>query len=229
MIDDAGSGETVGESAYRAIRNDLIFGRLKPGARLRLEGLRKTYGISVTTLREILNRLSSEGFVTAEGQKGFQVTPVSERDLREIAELRILIEVHALQQAIAEGDLDWEAAVVAAHHKLQAMETRMMAGDTSVREQWKQADWQFHRALIAGAGSRALLAVHGAVFDKYLRYQMIGLTFRGEIAAEEHRALKDAALARDAARAADLLRRHIHGGVEDAMTRSRVTAMMAAD
>lgn len=229
MIDDGDNGDTVGETAYRAIRNDLIFGRLKPGAKLRLEGLRKSYGISVTTLREILNRLSSEGFVIAEGQKGFQVTPISGRDLREIADLRILIEVHALQQAIAEGDLDWEAAVVAAHYKLHAMESRMMAGDTSVREQWKQADWQFHRALIAGAGSRALLAVHGAVFDKYLRYQMIGLTFRGAIAAEEHRALKDAALARDAAQAAAILRQHINGGVDDAMNRTRANQIMAAD
>ncbi len=228
MIDDPATSDTVGETAYRAMRNDLIFGRLKPGAKLRLEGLRKTYGISVTTLREILNRLSSEGFVTAEGQKGFQVTPISERDLREVAELRILLEVHALEQAIADGDLDWEADVVAAHYKLHAMETKMMSGDTSVREQWKSADWQFHRALIAGAGSRALLAVHGSVFDKYLRYQMIGLTFRGEIAAEEHRALKDAALARDAVRAAAILRKHINGGVEDAVTRTRTSLSIVA-
>jgi DNA-binding GntR family transcriptional regulator len=58
-----------------------------------------------------------------------------------------------------------------------------------------------------------LLAVHGSVFDKYLRYQMRLLTFRGDVAAAEHRALLDAALARDAVRAEEILRRHIEGGV----------------
>ena len=58
---------------------------------------------------------------------------------------------------------------------------------------------------------------HAAVFDKYLRYQMIALSFRGEIAAEEHAALLRAALARDGAAATATLERHITGGVEHAL------------
>ena len=229
MIEESGEAETVGEIAYRKIRSDIIFGRLKPEAKLRLEALRKDYNISVTTLREIFNRLTSEGFITAEGQKGFRVASVSERDLRELAELRILIEGYALRGAIANGDLEWEAAIVAAHYRLQVMESRMLAGDTSIREQWKNADWQFHRALISGAGSRVLLDVHASVFDKYLRYQMISLTYRGEIAAREHTALKDAALARDAATAVKILEKHIAGGVEDSVRRSKEKGLQAAE
>ena len=229
MIDETLNGETVGETAYRAIRNDIIFGKLKPSSRLRLEALRRTYGISVTTLREILNRLNSDGFVIAEGQKGFQVAPVSARNLRELAELRIMIEGHALQRSIQNGDLDWEAAIVAAHYKLHAMEARMLAGDTSVRERWKNADWQFHRALIAGAASEALMVAHASVFDKYLRYQMISLTFRGEVAAREHMMLRDAALSRDAARAVEILKVHIEGGVEDSIAQAHAADLDAAE
>ncbi|TCD16695.1 GntR family transcriptional regulator [Oricola cellulosilytica] len=206
--------DTIGDTAYRNIRNDIIFGRLKPSERLRLEPLRRRYNVSVTTLREILNRLTSDGFVVAEGQKGFEVAPVSDSDLREVADLRILLECHALERSFAQGDLDWEAGVVAAYHKLHVLEKQMMAGETSVRENWKNADWQFHRALIGGCGSRRLMELHGSVFDKYLRYQMLTLTFRGEKAAAEHRSLLDAALAHDAAAAARVLRDHILGGVE---------------
>ena len=69
--------ETVGDSAWRRIRADILFGRLKPGEKLKLEKLKTSYGASVSTLREILNRLASERLVLAEGQKGFEVAPVS--------------------------------------------------------------------------------------------------------------------------------------------------------
>jgi DNA-binding GntR family transcriptional regulator len=53
--------ETVGERVYRRLRNDIVFGRLAPGQKLKLEVLKDSYGISVSTLRELLNRLTSEG------------------------------------------------------------------------------------------------------------------------------------------------------------------------
>ena len=83
---------SVGESAYQKIRSDIIFGRLPPGRKLKLDRLKADYGASVSTLREILNRLHSERLVVAEGQKGFEVAPVSIANLREIAALRQLLE-----------------------------------------------------------------------------------------------------------------------------------------
>lgn len=196
------------------LRRDIIFGRLGPGERLKLEGLRGRYGVSVSTLRETLSRLASEGFVLAEGQRGFEVAPISAANLREIATLRALLECHALELSFATGGIDWEAGVVAAHHKLAQMEARMATGDDTIKEEWKRYDWEFHRALIAACGSPELVAVHSSVFDKYLRYQMLCLTHRGEIAAGEHQALKEAALARDATRARAILTGHIEGGVQ---------------
>ncbi len=210
-------GLSVGAGTYEAIRHDIIFGRLGPGTKLRLERLKAEYGAGVSTIREALNRLASEGFVVAEGQRGFAVARMSAEDLREIADLRILVECHALRLSIEAGDTEWEGLVVSAHHKLHRMEERMQAGDTSVRETWKQYDWEFHQALISACGSRQLMEVHGTIFDKYLRYQMRTLTFRGATAAAEHRALRDAALRRDSHAAQTVLRRHIEGGVEHSL------------
>lgn len=208
--------ESVAEISYRRIRGDIIFGRLVPGQKLRLENLKETYETSISTLREILNRLSSEGLVLAEGQKGFEVSPVSVADLKETAELRLLLEAHALDQSFARGDVDWEAGLVAAHYKLERMERLMKAGDTSQSEDWKRYDWEFHQALIAACGSTLLMETHAAVFDKYLRYQMVALSYRGDVAAKEHRQLLDAALKRDGEGAKRILALHIQGGVEHA-------------
>ncbi|MDF2971901.1 MAG: GntR family transcriptional regulator, partial [Microvirga sp.] len=54
---------SIADRAYDRIRADIVFGRLAPGLRLRLDRLAEDYGASVSTLREILSRLSSEGLV----------------------------------------------------------------------------------------------------------------------------------------------------------------------
>ncbi len=211
------SSPTVSETTYRQIRTDIIFGRLEPAEKLKLDQLRERYGASISTLREILNRLASDGLVVAEGQRGFEVAPVSRDNLFEIAALRQLLECYALDLSFAAGDMDWEGRVVAAHHKLSQMEKRMMAGDRTVTAEWKRYDWEFHQALISACGSRTLMETHAAIFDKYLRYQMLSLTFRGEIAAIEHKQMLDCALKRDAATAQEILRRHVAAGVDHAL------------
>ncbi|MGB8554402.1 MAG: GntR family transcriptional regulator, partial [Pseudolabrys sp.] len=98
--------ETVGERVYRRLRNDIVFGRLAPGQKLKLEVLKDSYGISVSTLRELLNRLTSEGLIVAESARGFKVAPVSAENFKELANLRLLLESHALQRSFALGDMD---------------------------------------------------------------------------------------------------------------------------
>lgn len=211
------TSKSVAESTYAQLRTDIIFGRLKPDEKLKLDMLKQRYGASVSTLREILNRLASDGFVIAEGQRGFEVAPVSPGNLHEVSALRLILECHALELSFAAGEMEWEGRVVAAHHKLHQMELRMLDGDLSAKEQWKRYDWEFHQALISACGSGELMSVHRAVFDKYLRYQMISLTFRGEKAAGEHKMLLEAALARQATKAQEILRIHVAGGVEHSL------------
>lgn len=210
----AKSLNVVGASTYLRIKRDIIFGDLAPGSKLKLEGLRQRYEASMSTLRETLNRLASEGFVDAQDQRGFFVTPVSREDLIEIANLRVLLECHALRLSVAKGDTDWEGNLVAAHHKLHLMEQKMLTGDDSQKEDWKRYDWEFHLALIEACGSRNLLSLHAVLFDKYLRYQMLVLTNRGQVAVQEHKDMFDAALARDIDGAAKSLQSHIEGGLE---------------
>ena len=68
--------------------------------------------------------------------------------------------------------------------------------------------------MIAACGSKNLLSLHAVLYDKYLRYQMLVLTYRGEEAVEEHREMFDAALARDVEHAARTLQTHIEKGLD---------------
>ncbi|MBS0319779.1 MAG: GntR family transcriptional regulator [Proteobacteria bacterium] len=204
---------TVGAATYRRVRADILYGRLAPGQKLPLERMRDTYGSAVGTLREVLNALAAEGFVRAEGARGFEVEPVSPADLREIGSLRLLLECDALRHSFAAGDVEWEARVVAAHHKLASIELQVTPGDRSGEEVFRRYDWEFHNALLSACGSRLLLDLHSRIYDKYLRYLVLASVFRGEPVATEHRALMQCALARDWQRAQALTTTHVQACV----------------
>jgi DNA-binding GntR family transcriptional regulator len=219
LLERTDAGDAVGDDTYRRLRTDVVFGRLRPGQKLRLEGLKETYGVSVSTLREILNRLTAEGLVIAEGRRGFEVAPVSVEDLKELAELRLLLESHAMQTSFANADVEWEGRVVSAHHKLASTE-RLMEQGLGELEQWKRYDSEFHQALISNCGSRVLMETYGLVFDKYFRYQMVAFTYRGAEPAQQHRKLLECALKRDAETARAVLTRHVNNCVEHALKTS---------
>ena len=65
------------------------------------------------------------------------------------------------------------------------------------------------------------MEAHANAFDRYLRYLMVAACFRGDVAADEHRRLRDCALARDAAGAARVLER-AHRGLRRARPRQRL-------
>jgi DNA-binding GntR family transcriptional regulator len=187
----------VGESTYRRVRADIVYGRLAPGQKLTLERMRSAYGSAVSTLREIFNGLASEGLITAEGARGFEVAAISPDNLREVAAMRQLLECDALRSSFEAGDVEWESRVVGAHHKLASFEKRRAAGDRTAEEMLRRYDWEFHNALISACGSRLLIDMHAGIYDKYLRYLMLAAVFRGAPVVEEHQQLLTHALARD--------------------------------
>ena len=204
---------TVVNSTYQKIKHDIIFGDLEPASKLKLDSLKTKYSTSMSTLRESLNRLASEEFVIAEEQRGFFVAPVSREDLTEIADLRVMLECHALKLSIERGDTDWEGNLVAAHHKLSLMEKQMKIGNESIIEDWKRYDWEFHLAMIAACEIKNLLSLHSIIYQKYLRYQMRVLTYRGEQAVEEHQEMFESAIKRDTKVAVKSLKEHIENGL----------------
>jgi DNA-binding GntR family transcriptional regulator len=218
----AETSETISDVVFRQIRQDIISGALAPGAKIKLEQAKEHYSISVSSLREILSRLAMENLVLAEGQRGFEVSPASRKELEELADLRTVLETHAIGLSFAAGNLEWEGRIVAAHHKLATAERKLLTGDTSRTIDWVRYDWEFHQAIVSACNSATLMATLSSIFDRFLRYHMLAQSFRGRAVVDDHKLLFELALKRDVEGARAVIVRHIQSGVEHVLKSGRI-------
>lgn len=201
----------LADRAYRELRQAIVRGEFEPGARLRVEELTRRFAVSSSPLREALNRLSGQGLVRSLENRGFRVAPLTAKDVSDIARVRTLVECEALRDSIAHGDDAWESQAVAAAHALELTERR--AGDAAqvLNDDWSARHRAFHLSLYAACTSPLLLELADVLFDNAERYRRWSARHREAPRRknDEHRQLLAAALARDAERAVELLRRHI--------------------
>lgn len=208
---EADEPKTLVEAAYKRLRRDIIEGVHPPGEKLRVEHLKEQYDVGAGTLREALLLLVTDALVVGQGQRGFRVAPISLADFEDITRTRVLLETEALRQAIALGNEDWEAGVVAAFHRLSRAEEKLALHDANATEEWEKRNRAFHEALIAASPSRWIRHFQQILYQQSERYRRLSL-FRRPIPRDvhaEHQALVDAVLARDTTRATSILAEHI--------------------
>jgi DNA-binding GntR family transcriptional regulator len=194
---------TLATSIHERLRKDILLGVFRPGERLRIDALCERYDVGATPLREALNRLSAEGLVTREEQRGFRVAPVSLDDLAELTKTCRWISELGLRESIRNGDAEWEEQVVLAAHRLSRVPREGAEGYGSFNPEWEERHRAFHLALIAACGSRWLIDFFSMLMDRNARYRYLAFADRSEPrdVEAEHRAIVEAALARDADRA----------------------------
>lgn len=205
---------TLGTTLAERIRDDIVCGVYLPNARLRLSDLSQRYQASPIPVREALTRLASAGFILSEPQRGFRVTSISLEELQDITECRIFTEREALRRSIKNGDVEWEANLVSAHHHLQRL--RMVSdGQPGMDRMWDAAHTRFHQALLAACDSKWLLHMTEMMREQTARYRHLSIcaskdetTSASRNVPAEHQALLQAALDRDEEKALDLLAEH---------------------
>ena len=205
---------SVTENIFKKIKYDIVFGNLEPDQKLKLNLLQTEYNVSISILREVLNRLCGDGFIIYKVQKGFFVSPISKKDLYEIADLRITLETHALEISIKNKDYEWEAELLGAYHKLNHAENELEKNNLNAKSLWTKYDAEFHQMLIKKCNSLNLIKIHEVIFDKYLRYQLLILKYRGKDSIKEHKDLLDYSLISNIQKAQNTLRDHIKKGVD---------------
>lgn len=203
------------EVVYEQIRADIIAARLRQGEKLLLSALQARYGVSLSVVRESLARLASDGLVIADPQRGFRISAISREDLVDCMRTRIAIEGMALQLAIAKGDAAWQAKVEQAHDRL-----RNVSRQTDV-VQWAALHQQFHELLVAPCGSPWLLRFRHTLFEQSERYRNAAIhqttmLNQAEVDAQ-HRALVDAVLQRNPAKAQFAMDVHLSATLERAL------------
>ena len=198
---------TLASTIFATLREEILSGALPPDTKINLRGLCERFDVAFSPVREALNRLSSQNLVVQTDRRGFKVAPVSLEELADITRARCLVNEAALRASIATGGADWEEAVVLAFHRLM----RIPRDDRSPGESsWTPAHKHFHRSLLAACGSEWLLDYSDRLFDAAERYRLIGLSAGGDWgdANEEHRAIMQAAIDREADEAVRLLCGH---------------------
>ncbi|WP_413756875.1 GntR family transcriptional regulator [Streptomyces sp. MMBL 11-3] len=202
--------QMLSEQVHAHLRDAIMRGEHAPGAALKPQDLAKEQGVSLAVAREALVRLVGEGLADRLPNRGFAVPSFSDRRWQEIAEARRTVEPAVLRMSVERGDVDWEARVRAAHHRLVRTPAYLPEEGEYYTEAWSEAHRVFHRTLLEGCGNPVLLETFDRLWTaSELARRWSALRAPGRDAAKEHRMLEEAALARDADTAAAVLVRHL--------------------
>lgn len=178
-----------------------------------MSGLKERYDLGIGPLREALSQLVAERLVVAISQRGYRVAPMSLAELHDLYDARAQLEGLILRLAIERGDDGWEADILAKAHTL----AKVMEVNTpdELLEVWDTRHKAFHTAIASGCNSPNLLQVREGLFDQVERYRHLWLreTVFSEAALErkrqEHAALVEVILQRQADRASTMMREHL--------------------
>ncbi|KAB1142504.1 GntR family transcriptional regulator [Streptomyces luteolifulvus] len=202
--------QMLSEQVYAHLRDAIMRGDYAPGDALKPQDLAKEQGVSLAVVREALVRVVGEGLADRLPNRGFAVPAFSDRRWQEIAEARRTIEPVVLRMSIERGDVDWEARVRAAHHRLARTPAYAPEQGAYYSGAWSEAHRVFHRTLLEGCGNPVLLETFDRMWtasELARRWSAYRAPDRDHVG--EHRRLEEAALARDAGTAAGVLARHL--------------------
>jgi DNA-binding GntR family transcriptional regulator len=197
--------ENLRDSVKRAIRSAIISGEMEPGQVYSAPTLGETFGVSPTPVREAMLDLVREGLVISLPNKGFRVTEVSESDLDDVAQLRLLIEPPMVRQVV--GAID-PAGIDRLRESAQRIVDAARAGDLI---EYVSSDLEFHITLLGYAGNRLLLEIVTDLRNKTRLLGLLPLLESGKLieSAEEHQTIMDLVEAGEADQAEAYLRKHI--------------------
>lgn len=224
-------GQTIADALRRTLRQDIVGGRLAPGAPLRTQVLCEEYRCSLAPLREALSGLAAEGLVVAAQQRGFRVASIGRAEWSDLIERRVEIETRMLALSIRHGDDAWESDVVRCEHEFRLISQRILKRRGRIDETWEARHRAFHLSLVAGCGSPWLMRFCHSLYDhsdRYRRLARIEPGAMGELDAGEHE-LAQATLARDRPLAQRLLREHIEAIGNAVLASERLWALAEFD
>ncbi|BDP40787.1 GntR family transcriptional regulator [Deinococcus aetherius] len=193
----------VRDGVYGHLRRAVLDGEIAPGERLGEVELGERLGVSRTPIREALARLTQDGLLVAEANKGVRVRTVSAREARDTYVVRE--ELDGLAAALA-AQAHTPADAVSLRAALEALNA---ARGADYREQTR-LDLAFHQAVTLAAHNAALadLARGLSVRVTLIKHQTRTYNAHPETG-EQHAAILKAILARDAPAAREAARHHV--------------------
>lgn len=210
LIAESNVAESITQRVYLTLRRDILSGKLQPGVKLKVDQLRKDYGVGTSPLREAMSLLTSDYLVERIDQRGFRVSQISEDEYDELLKTRCWLEERALRESIANGNDQWEEQLILSNYRLSRIPRSGAEKGSAANANWEIAHRTFHQSLISRCGSSILLKYCDQLYDQNVRYRQLSVpaAYPERDVTEEHNAICDAVLARDSDLAVDLLLSH---------------------
>ena len=199
----------LNDSVYDVIRENILSQVFAPGQRLILEELAQQLGVSMTPLKDALNRLAVEGLIEIVPRRGTYVTGLNRAEIAETFEVRCALEVMAVQKFLeraSERELQEIAAMVD-----QLDELAKATDKSAIYQNYVSIDHAMHHRIVELSKNQRLLAAHEREHTHTFMARARYGTFEESLdqAQNEHRALLDAILARNVPQAQAILTEHI--------------------
>jgi DNA-binding GntR family transcriptional regulator len=219
--------QSLAGKAYEIVKGEIITCALEPGLQIVQSQLAERYHIGLTPVREALQRLAQEGFVQPIPRFGYIVSPITLSDVREIFELRSIVESSAARLAAVRG-LQEQLDEILAHadftyvYKERQSYTDFLAHNAD-----------FHRSVAVAARNQRLVDLVSKLLDELTRVFHLGLDLRdsAEEMRDEHLALAQVLCDRDPDRAEQIVQSQIvtsQNRILEALTR-RISGIPSGD
>lgn len=206
-----GSSKSKKIIVYENLKKRIINQSLKPGEPLNESILSKELKISKTPIREAFQQLEKEGFIENIPGKGSFVSKISIKDIREMFEIREILECEVVKRAAMKGDPD---KIEGIRKKFESFESNK---DKSPKSQFKAGD-PIHTYLFESFGNNRLYEIYKRLQEHVERMRIHFFNQahedRWEQSYKEHVEILDALAAHDPLRAENAVRTHLRNAME---------------
>jgi DNA-binding GntR family transcriptional regulator len=200
-----GSKDSLTDRAYKEIKNWIIHYKLKPGVQLRIEELSTALSMSQTPVREALSKLEHEHLADRHPQKGYVVRVLNLKDVSDIYDLRMALEVVAAEEAATRmADADRKRL----SHLLEKVDTLIKKGE---KAQILALEQEFHMRIMEATGNWFLTEILGSIFDRIWMIQNVNILTSDHLidAHKQHMEIYNALEKADPLKSAALMKKHL--------------------
>lgn len=196
---------SISDHVYAALKKDILEGALQPGSRLIVLEIAGRYRISQAPVREALERLKREGLIVGQPNKGSVVSNITAKEIRDIFELREIIEGFAVKQTMPH----------LTEHDFQLLGDILKRMDAAVQEKDDlkilERDMEFHGFFYERCGNGAILDLWNRMKTKVMRFMAISNRYYStERLVEWHERLIDVLRRGDPEEAEQAFIEHMH-------------------
>jgi len=192
---------TISDRIYHALSERIVRGELPAGEKLRQDHIAREFNTSHVPVREALLRLEAHGLALSIPRRGTRVTALDPAEIREVIEMRVSLELLALQNAFAHFTPE----------DIMAADTARLACDAATdMTDWEQKNRAFHRIILTPCQMPRLLATIDDLHIASARHLFANWKQRWTQRVDtDHALVVQAMRRRDVTTACDILRRHL--------------------